>query len=381
MVLTTQPADGLWTSQLKNNARQGRSFVAAFLENADATPGNGTRSGVIVTTGLNIASDLLAYNLSGLNLDIAPGAGVAHLAGQGPMLGFLNAVKTVRFSDPPASNPRNDIVILRMYNLAGSDVSPDGQPCRIEIVTGTPNAVPVDPVITNANGTITAIPVQAGLGTGGIAIPIARGQVSTGGVVTLTDIRKSAGVVGGPRYMLPGDAGDTAGRTGQLRYNPATDALEVKNSAGTWLPVAFGLNIPQGWIGSHKPTASVASVGTTETVACAVTFTGVSGRRVFVQWQGDLSSTSTTTGSGYRLRFKQTASQTDVTGTLISGRDAVTNGGSNTSVSAFGDFVCPASATITVVATIRATNGAGNAVQAYDASNHIPNLSLNYAGA
>jgi hypothetical protein len=266
MVLTTQPADGLWTAQLKNNARQGRSLMAAFFESADGTPGNGTRSGVIVTTGFILASDLLAYNVAGLNVDIAPGTGVAHSPGQGPMVGFLNAVKTVRCADPPASNPRNDIIIMRMYNLAAGDVSPDGQPCRIEIVTGTPNAVPVDPVTTVANGTITAIPAQAGLGTGGVAIPLARAQVSTGGVITLTDIRKSTGVVGGPRYTLPGDAGDVGGRTGQLRYNPATDILEVKDSTATWQRMFFGDSAPRGTLGTPTSLSSTAGLTTTDTI-------------------------------------------------------------------------------------------------------------------
>lgn len=374
MVLVTQPADGLWGSMPRsNNARQGRSLIASFLENADATPQNGTRSGVIVTTGLNLASDLLCFNVVGLTVQVAPGVGSAHLAGQGPQLGFLNSVKTVTVADPPASNPRNDIIIMRMLNLAGSDTSVDGQPCRIEVVTGTPGAVPVDPVTTNANGTITAIPAQAGLSTGGIAIPLGRAQVSVGGVITLTDIRKSTGVVGGPRYVLPGDAGDTAGRTGQLRYNPATDVLEVKNSLGTWIDVSIGSR-PRGYIGAHKPTAAVASAGTTETVACFVTFSAISGRRYKAEWQGDLSSSGTTTGSAFRLRSKATASSTDVTGAIMSARDAVVNGGSNSSCDAFGDFVAGSTATHTVVATINSTNGTGNVTQAYSASNHLPEL-------
>lgn len=266
MALITQPADGLWTAQLKNNARQGRSMMAAFFESADGTPGNGTRSGVIVTTGFILASDLLAYNVAGLNVDVAPGTGVAHSPGQGPMVGFLNAVKTVRCADPPASNPRNDIIILRMYNLAAGDTSPDGQPCRIEIVTGTPGAVPVDPVTTVANGTITAIPAQAGLGTGGVAIPLARAQVSTGGVITLTDIRKSTGVVGGPRYVLPGDGADTAGRTGQLRYNPLTDVLEVKDGSANWQRIFFGDTAPRGAIGTPTVLSSGTGLTTTDTI-------------------------------------------------------------------------------------------------------------------
>lgn len=279
MALVTQPADGLWTAQLKNNARQGRSLLAAFFENVDAVPGNGTKSGVIVTTGTATAADLQAGNVAGLNIDVSPGSGVAHLAGQGPMLGFMNAVKTVRCSDPPASNPRNDIVIMRMYNLAGSDTSPDGQPCRIEVITGTPNAVPVDPVTPNTNGTITGIPAQAGLGTGGIGIPIARAQVSTGGVITLTDIRKSSGVVGGPRYVLPGDAGDNSGRAGQMRYNPTSGLLEVKDSTGTWQPVRYGAYVGGEWRATAAQSlatgANKLQFGTNVVLPSGITYNGV----------------------------------------------------------------------------------------------------------
>lgn len=248
MALVTQPADGLWAAQLKNTQRQGRSLLASLFENSDAaTPQNGTRSGVIVTTGLATALDLQCGGVAGLTVQVSPGSGVAHLAGQGPQLGWLNATKTVTCADAPASNPRNDIIVMRMYNLTGGDTSPDGQPCRIEVVTGTPNAVPVDPVTPNANGVITTGMNLAGLGTGGVAIPLGRAQVSTGGVITLTDIRRSAGVVGGPRYVLPGDGAEVLGRAGQLRYTPGTNLLEMKRTDGNWYSFPQGV-IARGFV-------------------------------------------------------------------------------------------------------------------------------------
>lgn len=312
MVLVTQPADGLWGSMPRsNNARQGRSLISAILENADATPQNGTRSGVIVTTGLTQASDLLCFNVSGLTVQVAPGIGSAHLAGQGPQLGFLNSVKTITVADPPASNPRNDIIILRMLNLAGGDVSVDGQPCRIEVVTGTPGAVPVDPVTANANGTITAIPAQAGLSTGGIAIPLGRAQVSTGGVITLTDIRKSTGAPGAVRYMLPGDAGDTAGRTGQLRYTQSTDLLEIRDRLGTWQQVLFGNSLPRGVVAvGSSSTGSPAGITTADLL------------------QAEIATGSVITGRRYRINHIR--AEAAVGGPIFTNRYRVQAGGSIT---------------------------------------------------
>jgi len=139
------------------------------------------------------------------------------------------------------------------------------------------------------------------------------------------------------------------------------------------------VNSPKGYIGSHKPVAAVSSAGTTETVACVVQWTAVTGRRYMCRWQGDMSGTGTTTTANLRIRFKQTASTTDITGTIISARDSPVNAGANTPCDQFGDFVAASSLTYTVVATIQA-NGTGNAVQAYNATTHTPNLTIEDIG-
>lgn len=131
-----------------------------------------------------------------------------------------------------------------------------------------------------------------------------------------------------------------------------------------------------GFVGEHLPTASVSSVGTTEKVACFVTFTAVAGRRYDADWEGDLSSSGTTTGCGMRLRYKATASSTDVTGTQFDARDSPTNSGANTQCKMGGSFLAPTSDTYTVVATIYAANGTGNATMAYGATSHTPRLTI-----
>jgi hypothetical protein len=95
-------------------------------------------------------------------------------------------------------------VVLRNYDAAIGDTGGATGPCHIEIITGVPGAVPVDPVTWDTTGTITTWPAAAS--GGGVGIPLARAQVSTGGVITLTDIRRSAGVLGAIRALLPGDS-------------------------------------------------------------------------------------------------------------------------------------------------------------------------------
>lgn len=132
-----------------------------------------------------------------------------------------------------------------------------------------------------------------------------------------------------------------------------------------------------GFVGEHLPTASVSSTGTTEKVACFVTFSAVAGRRYRAEWEGDLNSSGTTVGCVTNLRYKATASSTDITGTAIDTRDAVTNGSSNTQCTMRASFVAPTTDTYTVVATIRASSGTGNATQAYGAGAHTPSLTIN----
>lgn len=242
---TNAAATGFWSAQTRNNARQGRALLQAIYQNNDTTPMNGVRSGVVPTTW-DVANlrftDLLVTVTSGLTMSVAPGSAVAHRSGQGAYEGWLTSAASVTCDAAPASNPRNDIVIMRWYDSALSDTSPDGNPCRIEIITGTPGAVPADPITVNSLGVYTSFPTSGG----GIGIPLARAQVSTGGVITLTRLRRSVGVIGGTRALLEGDS-DTAGKVGDTRYNPATDLYEVLKSDGTWQKLRYGADIGGEW--------------------------------------------------------------------------------------------------------------------------------------
>lgn len=204
---TNATATGVWSAQQRNSARQGRALVQAVMLGASATaPLSANRAGVIPTAGdgTNIYDGRVTVS-SGLTMTVQPMSAVVNRSGQGPYLGWLlPSAVNVTCDTAPASNPRRDIVVLRNYDAAIGDTGGATGPCQIEIITGTPGAVPVDPVTWDTTGTITTWPAAAS--GGGVGIPLARAQVSTGGVITLTDIRRSAGVLGAIRALLPGDS-------------------------------------------------------------------------------------------------------------------------------------------------------------------------------
>ncbi|SFO59592.1 hypothetical protein [Amycolatopsis rubida] len=291
MAVVNADADGFWSAMPRqNSARQGRALVQSlYLGGSQSSPMSAVRSGVIPTTG----DALMAYDLrvtvqSGRTLLVQPGSAVVGRTGQGGYLSWkLPAATTVTCDSPPATNPRNDIVVLRVYDTVLSDTVQGGGsiPARIEIVTGTPGATPVDPVTWDSLGLITS-----GLGAGGgTAIPLARAQVSTGGVVTLTDLRRSTGLIGGVRVLLPGDSlsdpscmpGDIAWYNGH-RYWDGTAWQELSSSLG----YAKGLLAKNVYAGEGV-------FGTqTEIVGDKASFTFDPARSYQFEWQGTISSSA-----------------------------------------------------------------------------------------
>lgn len=203
---TNAAATGYWSAQNANNARQGRALVQGmFVGAANTAPLSAVRSGVIST----VSDGTYAYDLrvtvsSGLTMTVQPGTAIINRPGQGAYEAWVVPPAVNVTCDPaPASNPRNDIVVLRVYDPALGDTAPSSGAniAQVEIITGTPGAIPADPVTWDATGTITSFPTTGG----GVGIPLARAQVSTGGVITLTDIRRGTAPIGGTRVLLPGD--------------------------------------------------------------------------------------------------------------------------------------------------------------------------------
>jgi hypothetical protein len=328
MAVVNVAALGVWTAQSKNNARQGRALLQALFQNIDSTPLNGVRSGVISTVGSSSIADGLVSFVAGQQLAVQPFSGIAHRTGQGPYLGWLASVANPSVDTPPASNPRNDIVIARFYDAAQGDTVPGAgaNPMQIEIVTGTPAASPTDPVTMNTLGVITS-----GMGAGGgIGIPLARAQVSTGGTITITDLRRSAGVAGSVRRLLPGDS-DSLGARGDLRMN--SNVLEAYSTAGVWTPIADASGVyPRGTVG-YTALLSGTSVTATSEVIQPETCTAsvVSGRRYRVN---HVRNEANGTGAPILTKRYRVASGASVTtgGTLIDTAVSSTLGGAYTTV-------------------------------------------------
>src|SRR3954468_14618689 len=123
MAVTNAAATGSWTIQTRNNARQGRALLQTMFEavnsgGANPVPLTSMRSGVICTSDFGTdVFDLRVTVTSGLSMSVKPGSAVINRSGTGPYLGWLlPGAVTVTCDTAPASNPRNDLVVMRIYD-------------------------------------------------------------------------------------------------------------------------------------------------------------------------------------------------------------------------------------------------------------------------
>ncbi|GAB3376191.1 hypothetical protein [Amycolatopsis echigonensis] len=210
---TNASGTGFWTQMPRSNvARWGRALLQSlFLGGSTTSAMSANRSGVLSTASDGTqAFDLQVKVVSGLTMSVQPGTAILSRPGQGPYLGWLLPPAVNVTCDPaPATNPRNDLVVLRIYDSTLGDTVPPEGPVAIQVITGTPGATPVDPLSWDATGAVTdwsTAPVASQRAGGGVGIVLARAQVSTGGVITLTDRRRSTAPIGAVRVLLPGDS-------------------------------------------------------------------------------------------------------------------------------------------------------------------------------
>lgn len=287
---TNAAATGFWSAQNSNNARQGRALVQAlFVASATTSPLATVRSGVIST----VSDGTYAYDLrvtvsSGLSMTVQPGSAIIGRPGQGGYLTWnLPAADTVTCDPAPSTNPRNDIVVYRVYDTAQGDTAPasGANIAQIEIITGTPAAIPTDPVSWDSTGLITSFPTAGG----GVGIPLARAQVSTGGVITLTDIRRGTAPIGSVRVLLPGDSlsdpsympGDIAWYNGHRYWNGTS-----------WQELSSSLGVAKGLLAKTVYSAEGVFDTQTETVGDQASFTFDPGRSYQFDWQGSITATA-----------------------------------------------------------------------------------------
>lgn len=144
------------------------------------------------------------------------GSFICERAGQGPYLGWeeLSAGLTITPTAADGANPRIDVVYAHVQDKAsiGTDSTTDP---LIGVLAGTASATPV---------------VPTGLPDG--AVPLAQilrpAAVSTIITSRITDVRKSTGLLGAARLLLPGDFTADPGKvTGDIRLRPPTGSLPL----------------------------------------------------------------------------------------------------------------------------------------------------------
>lgn len=205
-----QPA---WTLQSQDTAAVGRYHDGALLQSLSATANAVYRTGVIptvATSGNGTAVDLIVTQAASPNMTVIVDAGnavVGNSSGRGPYLCENTANQTLTVSTADPTNPRIDLVYIQVIDTVAGDTGSSAT--QVGIVTGTPASSPAVP----------ALP------TNGVSLSLAQVRVNAG--VTsitgsnITDVRKSAGIGRGPRWLLPGDAlSDPGFCYGELRQRP-----------------------------------------------------------------------------------------------------------------------------------------------------------------
>lgn len=191
---TIQPA---WTLQSQGTAAVGRYHDGAFLQQLSTTPNQVYRAGVIPsvgTSGNGVPIDLLTIQTGSpsMGVQIYPGSCVVANASRGPYVAESSVAQTLTVSTADPTNPRWDLVYAQVIDTVASDTG--STITQLGIVTGTPAGSP----------TLPPLP------TNGVCIPLAKVVVPAGvsSVVNanITDLRKSAAVGRGPRFLLGGDA-------------------------------------------------------------------------------------------------------------------------------------------------------------------------------
>lgn len=145
---------------------------------------------------------------------IQPGAFVSERAGQGPYIGWLETSAGVLLTPPgsDSTNPRWDVVFAQVLDKASISLDPSTD-AIVDVVTGVPSATPQVPAVTADGAVILA---QLYRPAGNSTIPAAN----------ITDKRRSSGLVGTVRRLLPGDFLSDAGKVdGELRYRQAVGGL------------------------------------------------------------------------------------------------------------------------------------------------------------
>lgn len=226
----------------------------------------GLRQGVL-NRGQTNSSMRVAQNTSpDRNVRINGGVAVIHRSGQGSYLVYtVNSITTLQLDLSDATNPCVEAVVCRLYdkNLAADSGAPlhgpyfdaiRGVPGASINLNGTPGTAGAPPVVPE--GCVTLAFVTRAAGAPGNAVADA----------SITDKRRSAGLLGATRVLLPGDSASEAGflhgeRRGRM--------------VGTRYLEDYWSTIDNKWHGTRTLEFPGVPVGTTGTVAVPTSGTGL----------------------------------------------------------------------------------------------------------
>jgi hypothetical protein len=273
----------------RNNARDIRTQLLSGLLLPDST-GVLARPGVLPRTYVNTTGleyvDLKVTQLDtpGQAVKVNAGKAVTPRTGQGPYLASqetLIANYPMDAADP--TNPRYDIVYVRLYdkNIGDSSGGPHG------------------PVVEHFNGTAGGSPAVPSFPTD--SVPLARilrpAGVNNITTANITDMRKSTSIFGTPRPLLPGDSLSDAGiLPGEKRIRMATTTQiaagtfpyieEVWCADAKWRPT-----LSSGVIARNSRSTNVTTTAVTAVAAFRIFNTGgpvLAGRTYRVSGRGSL---------------------------------------------------------------------------------------------
>ncbi|MFC8271678.1 hypothetical protein ACFUJR_03875 [Streptomyces sp. NPDC057271] len=205
-----------------------------------------TASGIIPGSqgGQYLMSALYVFgDTAGMTANVAPGRAViqgSDAAGAYPVV--LTDYTTITFDDGDASNPRIDLVVLRVYDAQFDTVNGRTE-AVLEIVKGAPSATPEPPLLPDVSLPLAQVTVPAGasVGTGGLDWATA-----------VYDLRHTTVAVGG--ILAEGWSRDVdGGYTGQYR-DTSTQLQRWDSNRWVSYPRQVGGIAPQGALAAGEYT-------------------------------------------------------------------------------------------------------------------------------
>lgn len=195
VVGTTAHPGGTWTIESTNTAQVGRYHdLAGLLEGSSTSTFTTSRPGCFpgpADNGTEIPSCFAQAAAGGLSVSMRAGGAVIERGTLvGPYIVVSESVATVTLATADATNPRIDRVDLQVLDGILGDNGGVSQTAFV-VTTGTAAGSPVAPAAPANSIPITQIHLPANTTT------------ITAGMIF--DVRKSAGVRGGIRVLLPGD--------------------------------------------------------------------------------------------------------------------------------------------------------------------------------